>query len=66
VRREGASCSAAAPLTALQQPMYELGMRACNLLVNILTNPTELAEIHTNIRLPAELMLRDSCRPFVD
>jgi LacI family transcriptional regulator len=52
------------PLSAILQPMYELGSRACTMLIQMLSTPDELPSIHTRIRLPAELVLRDSCLPL--
>jgi LacI family transcriptional regulator len=52
------------PLTAISQPMYELGFRACGLLIEMLSASDELPSIHTRIRLPTKLVLRDSCRPL--
>ena len=52
------------PLTAITQPMYELGSRACGLLIKMIASPDELTSAHTRIRLPAELVIRDSCIPL--
>ena len=51
------------PLTAILQPMYELGQAACRLLLDLLSSPSkEPAEM--KIRLPTRLVLRDSCLPM--
>jgi len=50
------------PLTAIVQPNYELGFRACSLLFEMLSDGSELASLQTRIRLPTDLVVRDSCR----
>jgi LacI family transcriptional regulator len=50
------------PLTVVAQPMYDLGQRACDLLLNGLADgkPSDPPAL---IRLPTKLIVRDSCRP---
>ena len=48
------------PLTAISQPMYELGNRACELLLGLIdTSGPPNAEF--GLRLPANLIARESC-----
>jgi LacI family transcriptional regulator len=48
------------PLTAVSQPMYEMGKRACELLLELISGGIEDPTVH-HIRLPTKLILRDSC-----
>lgn len=50
------------PLTAVAQPMYEMGRRACELLLQMLSDEDETIPPETQIRLPTHLVVRDSCR----
>jgi DNA-binding LacI/PurR family transcriptional regulator len=49
------------PITAIAQAAYEIGQRACDLLLDLITGGTTR---DTQIRLPCSLMIRDSCRPI--
>jgi LacI family transcriptional regulator len=48
------------PLSAVSQPMYEMGKRACELLLELIGGAIEDPAAH-HIRLPTRLILRDSC-----
>jgi LacI family transcriptional regulator len=52
------------PVTAITQPTYELGSRACSLLIEMLDSPNEVTSARTGIRLPAEIVIRESCLPL--
>jgi LacI family transcriptional regulator len=49
------------PLTVVAQPMYEVGRRACQLLLHVLTEGTP-ASVASAVRLPVEFIARESCR----
>ncbi len=47
-------------LTVVAQPTYEIGARACRMLLARIADPDIAPEV---VRLPAELIVRRSCRP---
>lgn len=49
------------PLTAIVQPTYQLGQRACHLLLDLLQTTDSETSTATHIRLDTHLILRDSC-----
>jgi DNA-binding LacI/PurR family transcriptional regulator len=50
-------------LTVVEQPTYELGRQACELLLRLLDREADVPAEPIEIRLPTRLILRDSCRP---
>lgn len=50
------------PLTAVAQPMYELGRCACELLLRLISGDASLTSEETHLRLPTQLLIRSSCR----
>lgn len=46
------------PLSAVRQPLYDMGKRAMEMLIDLLTNPTSLPQ---SLYLPTELVIRESC-----
>ena len=50
------------PLTAVSQPIYDMGQRACELLLRLIHGETDLPSEESNLRLPTKLIIRESCR----
>jgi LacI family transcriptional regulator len=50
------------PLTAVRQPTYQLGQRAARLLMKLINHQ----EVETPVPLPVELIIRESCRRWLD
>ena len=50
------------PITVIAQPGYELGRKACELLIRIIKGDPYLAPDDLQVQLPTELIMRGSCR----
>jgi len=50
------------PLTAVSQPIYDMGQRACELLLRLIHGEMNLPPEESNLRLPTKLIVRESCR----
>lgn len=53
----------APPLTVVAQPIYDLGRRACELLLRMVTDGAELTREESRVQLPTRLIIRESCGP---
>jgi LacI family transcriptional regulator len=53
----------ACPLTVIAQPAYELGHRACELLLRLIRDPAPPTAEESQICLPARFLIRASCGP---
>jgi DNA-binding LacI/PurR family transcriptional regulator len=49
-------------LTVVEQPTYEIGRQACELLLRLLDPEADVPAEAMQVRLPARLIVRDSCR----
>jgi DNA-binding LacI/PurR family transcriptional regulator len=49
-------------LTVVEQPTYEIGRQACELLLHLLDLEAEVPAEAMQVRLPSRLIVRDSCR----
>jgi DNA-binding LacI/PurR family transcriptional regulator len=52
-------------ITVVEQPTYEMGRQACQFLVRLLDEEVPVPAGDARVRLPARLVVRDSCRPLL-
>jgi LacI family transcriptional regulator len=50
------------PLTTIAQPIYAMGQRACEILLRLIRGESDFASEEGHLRLPTELIIRESCR----
>jgi DNA-binding LacI/PurR family transcriptional regulator len=50
------------PITAISQPSYEMGRRACELLLRLIDNEVVPADGELHVQLTTRLIIRKSCR----
>ncbi len=53
----------ARPLTAIAQPAYEVGQRACDLLLRLIRDDAPLPPEESQVILPTQFLMRASCGP---
>lgn len=51
------------PLTAIAQPAYEVGQRACDLLLRMIRDDAPLPLAESQVILPTQFLIRASCGP---